>query len=99
MNTLLQLINNGQQSYQQDLDKRWASFEKCISPVVVKAWATSTCPDESIKQEHVEEVRKALHACDTDLLSTQMIEWLQADENKFHKDIIIDVFCDNLIYN
>jgi hypothetical protein len=99
MNTLLRLINNGQSTYQQDQDKCWASFEKCISPVVVEAWAKSICPDKSIRQEHVEEVRKALHDCDTDVLSTQMIEWLWDDKNKFHKDIIIDVFCDNLIYD
>jgi ABC-type transporter MlaC component len=99
MNILLQLINNGQPTYQQDNDKCWASFEKCINPVVIEAWAKSTCLDKSIRQEHVEQVRKALYDCDTNLLSTQLIEWLWADENKFHKDLVIDTFCDNLMYD
>ena len=102
MNTLLKHINNGQPSYQESLDASWATFEACISPQLKECWnnykANEPTPgDLGFTSDEVEDVRKALHDEDTGLLSAQMIDWLWDKKNKYHKDFIIDIFCDNLV--
>jgi hypothetical protein len=97
MNTLLKHINNGQPPYQESLDASWATFEACISPDLKECWNNFKPGMLGIQPDEIEEVRKALHDEDINVLSVQMINWLCDTRNRHTKEIIIDVFCDNLV--
>jgi hypothetical protein len=97
MNTLLKHINNGQPSHQESVDASWASFEACISTELKECWKGFKPGSLGITPEDVEEVREALLTEDQDVLSAQMISWLQDSKNRYTNDVIIETFCDNLL--